>query len=315
MCCNGDMRMHADELEIDDEVVHQLVSRDLPTYAHLELRRLGVSGSSNVLFRLGSELLVRLPRQPGGSVTIDKEARYLPLIAATLPVKVPEIVTVGNPGYGYPERWSVTRWIEGQPLGTPIAIPPETGLSPALAAVLVALRDAEIPAEAHADPALRSYRAGPIRAIDDAIRRGLTDCREIADLPLDIPACKRFWDSAMEISDPASDDPRHWVHGDLLAENLLTRRGHLSAVLDLGGLALGHAGVDLIPAWEILGPADRATFRSTLGTSEVDWARGRAWAFAIAVMTFPYYWHTMPARCADRLVMVNAVLEDFKRNS
>jgi hypothetical protein len=28
------------------------------------------------------------------------------------------------------------------------------------------------------------------------------------------------------------------------------------------------------------------------------------------VMTFPYYWHTMPERCAARLAMAHAVLAD-----
>jgi len=28
------------------------------------------------------------------------------------------------------------------------------------------------------------------------------------------------------------------------------------------------------------------------------------------VMTFPYYWRTMPERCANRLAMVEGVLRD-----
>ena len=43
------------------------------------------------------------------------------------------------------------------------------------------------------------------------------------------------------------------------------------------------------------------------GVSEVDWLRGRAWALAVALMTFPYYWHTMPTRVNDRLAMARSV--------
>lgn len=34
------------------------------------------------------------------------------------------------------------------------------------------------------------------------------------------------------------------------------------------------------------------------------------WALAIAVMTFPYYWQTMPERCANRLAIARQVLMD-----
>src|SRR3954452_4340668 len=102
--------MHDDEIEIGDELVRRLVERDLPKLAGLPLRRLPESGSSNVLFRLGSEYLVRLPRQPGGSTSIEREARWLPRLARALPVDVPQVITVGEPGFGYPERWALTRW-------------------------------------------------------------------------------------------------------------------------------------------------------------------------------------------------------------
>ena len=39
-------------------------------------------------------------------------------------------------------------------------------------------------------------------------------------------------------------------------------------------------------------------FRSLLGVDEATWLRARAWALAIAAMTLPYYWDTMPGRCA-----------------
>jgi hypothetical protein len=105
--------LHDDELEIGTPLVRALVDRTLPHCAALPLRRLRSAGSSNELFRLGDELLVRLPRQPGGSATIGKEARWLPLIGPLLPAAVPEIVVVGEPGCGYPERWSVVRWLAG----------------------------------------------------------------------------------------------------------------------------------------------------------------------------------------------------------
>ncbi len=89
------MTLHEDELTVSDDVVRGLVDEQLPRFAGLELSRLPASGSTNVLFRLGDELLVRLPRQPAGSATIDKEAKYLPLIASSMSVPLPSVVAVG----------------------------------------------------------------------------------------------------------------------------------------------------------------------------------------------------------------------------
>ncbi|MEO6881823.1 MAG: aminoglycoside phosphotransferase family protein [Mycobacteriaceae bacterium] len=303
--------MHSDELVVTADTVRSLIDSQLPHLAGLPLARLPVSGSSNVLFRLGDELLVRLPRQPGGSTIIAKEAKYLPLIASSVRVLLPEVVALGAPGVGYPECWSVVRWIDGQLPAVPVPPSPQaTLLALDLAEVVGGLRSAVVPVAALGDSTLRSYRARSVRAVDTDVRQYLSDCRAVPDLPLDLDACERVWTDAVNVPEPPSDRPASWVHGDLLAENLLLHEGRLAAVLDFGALAVGEPSVDLVGAWELLGAEDRAVFRDALGIDDAEWARGRAWALAIAVMTFPYYWRTMPQRCADRLVMARAVLSD-----
>jgi aminoglycoside phosphotransferase (APT) family kinase protein len=142
--------LHSNELPIDAELVRALVGRAMPDYADAPVRRLASSGSTNALFRLGEEFLVRLPRQPGGSATISKEATWLPVLGPRLPVSVPEVVAVFEPDRGYPERWSLVRWIDGE---HPEVVDPETSVDPRredlardLAAVLEALQHAEVTA-------------------------------------------------------------------------------------------------------------------------------------------------------------------------
>ncbi len=101
-----------------------------------------------------------------------------------------------------------------------------------------------------------------------------------------------------------------WYHGDLLAENLLVRDGRLAALLDFGGLSVGDPTIDLVVAWELLDTSSRDVFRQAVGVDDDTWQRGRAWALALALMTFPYYWRTMPDRCASRLAMARSVLAD-----
>ena len=106
--------LHDDEIPIDAGLVRALVDRAMPRYVDLPVRRLDSGGSTNALFRLGEDLLVRLPRQPGGSAAIAKEARWLPVLGPSLPVGVPELVAVFEPDCDYPEHWSVVRWIDGE---------------------------------------------------------------------------------------------------------------------------------------------------------------------------------------------------------
>jgi aminoglycoside phosphotransferase (APT) family kinase protein len=301
------VRLHEDEFDIDDELVRTLLDRDLPALAAHPLCRLSASGSSNALFRLGEDMLVRLPRQPGGAKTIDIEAHWLPHIASQLPVAVPEVLAVGGPGFGYPERWSVVRWIDGRHPATPETDADQ--LASDLAEVIDALRAIDVPPAAHDDPALRWYRAGPLSGIDSGIRSYIEQCRELADLDLDLDACTALWDAAITLPEGGTPE-KHWLHADLLAENLLVRDGRLSAVLDFGSLAVGDPTVDLIVAWEVLDARSRQAFRAALRVDEPTWQRGRAWALAIALMTFPYYWRSMPERCRARLAMARAVLDD-----
>jgi aminoglycoside phosphotransferase (APT) family kinase protein len=303
--------LHDDEIPIDEELVRSLLGTLPTSYERLRLRRMDSTGSSNALFRLGDELVVRLPRQPGGTATIEKERRWLSYVAPALPVAVPEVVAVGDPAFGYPERWSVVRWLAGvQPLPPVRGEPARHELARSLAAVVTGLRGADVPVEAREDRALQGYRGKPLATIDASTRARLAACREIDGLDLDLDACTEVWDEAMTLPAVGEAGSPRWYHGDLLAENLLVTEGRLAAVLDFGSLSVGDPTVDLVVAWELLDSEARLTFREMVGADDATWSRARAWALALAVMTFPYYWTTMPRRCAERLIMARAVLDD-----
>ena len=305
--------LHDDEIPIDTGLVRALVDRAMPGHADLPVRRLDASGSTNALFRLGDNLLVRLPRQPGGSATIAKEAKWVPVLEPWLPAEVPAVVGVFAPDCGYPERWSVVRWIDGD---HPDVVTPETpadrrreDLAADLAAVVHALRLAAVPSEAISDPGLRWYRGEPLATLDAMTRRNIGHCRALGDFELDLDAVERLWAEAMQLPGAADRVAPRWYHGDLAAENLLVRDGRLAAVLDFGGLAIGDPAVDLSVAWEVLDPPAREIFRSKLGVDDATWLRGRAWALCITVMIW-YYWATMPQRRASRLAICRNVLAD-----
>jgi aminoglycoside phosphotransferase (APT) family kinase protein len=312
--------LHDDEIPIDAALVRALVNRARPDYRDLPIRQLDASGSSNALFRLGEDLLVRLPRQPGGSATIAKEARWLPVLAPSLPVQIPEVIAVFEPDCGYSEHWSVVRWIDGE---HPEVVTPETPADPRrsnlaadLAEVVKALSLAEVPANALSDQDLRWYRGEPLAELDPVTRRNIERCRALSDFGLDLDAAERLWDEAIKLPGANNRPAPRWYHGDLAAENLLMRNGagrtdggdgHLAAILDFGGLAVGDPAVDLIVAWEVLDPPAREVFRGQLAVDDATWLRGRAWALSITLMIW-YYWTTMPRRRSSRIAIGRNIL-------
>jgi aminoglycoside phosphotransferase (APT) family kinase protein len=305
--------LHANEIPIDAGLVRDLLARAMPQLADLPVRPLASTGSTNALFRLGDDLLVRLPRQPGGSATISKEARWLPAVAGSLPVAVPDVVAVLEPDCGYPERWSVVRWIDG---AHPAVVAPDTAPDPGrkrlargLADVVRALALAEVPPQALHDPDLRWYRGEPLASMDEVTRQNIERCRALGDFELDLDAATRVWDEAIGLPGAAERPTPRWYHGDLAAENLLVREGVLTAVLDFGGLSVGDPAVDLAVAWEVLDPPAREVLREELGVDDATWLRGRAWALCIALMIW-YYWTSMAARRASRVAVGRNVLAD-----
>lgn len=303
------VRLHEDELPIDESLVRRLVDRVFPQYAAAHIEPTRDSGSSNVLFRLGDDLLVRMPRQPGGGATILKEARWLPFVSSRVSVAVPRIIGIGEPDLGYGERWAISSWLLGV---SPSTASP--GLRPGATAALAAdlarfvteLRAMQVPVDAVDDESLSSYRGLPLADLDAEFRNVAEQCRNLG-VGIDLDEALRVWDRAVEASG-AAGPAFGWYHGDLLSENLLGDDGRLAAVLDFGGLALGNPTVDLVVAWEALDAEGRRAFRRALDVDDATWAASRGWALFIALMTFPYYATTMPRRCADRLVMARAAI-------
>ena len=301
-------RLHADELSIDLALVRQLVDRAFPTYVDDDLSHLPASGSSNALFRLGDDRLVRLPRQPGGGASIDKEVTWLPYVAPRVTVEVPAVVGVGEPDLGYPERWAITTWLPGiRPSHSGSVRRGSTnGLAEGLARFLTELRGMDVPARATDDESLSWYRGLPLWTLDADFREAAAACREL-DV-LDVDEALRVWDIALDASRTA-EPAACWFHGDLLVENLLLDgSGDLAAVIDFGGLALGNPTVDLVVAWEALDVDGRAVFRRALDIDYAMWTVSKGWALFIALITLPYYGASMPARCADRLAMADAAI-------
>ena len=290
--------VHPDEVEIDLQVVRDLLDDQFPEWADLSLSRFPSYGTDNAVFRLGDELYVRMPRiraeVPRWAIDqIQKEAEWLPRLAPHLPVEVPVVLAHGKPNADYGYDWAVYRWLNGE---TPFD--GTANLARDVAAFIAALQRIG-PARA---PAVMS-RARPLNAHDAATRASLDQL----DGEIDVPAATAAWERALQAS--AWTRPPVWVHGDLLAANLLVRDGRLAAVLDWGSCCAGDPACDLMIAWSLLAPV-RNELRAALDLDDATWQRGRGWALSQAVIALPYYKHTNPPMAAHARSAIAGVLAD-----
>ncbi|ATY11796.1 phosphotransferase [Amycolatopsis sp. AA4] len=287
-----------------ETLIRRLLAAQLPELAALPLALLDPAGSDNVIYRLGDELSVRLPRGEWAAGQPEKEARWLPRLAPRLPLAVPEPVALGVPGEGYPWHWSVSRWLPGSP--------PEIGglSSPDRNAVELA----RFVAALHRIPADATLAAGPHNGFIGApLARRDADTRvaiaSTGDV-FDSAALTAVWDAALAA--PPWPHPPVWVHGDLHPGNLLLADGQVSAVLDFGGLGVGDPACDALIAWTLLPPAAREIFRVESGLDEDSWTRGRGYALSTGLNAYTAYAATNPRVAAATRYQILATLADFQ---
>jgi aminoglycoside phosphotransferase (APT) family kinase protein len=261
---------------IDAALARRLIDRQFPRWSHLPIAGVELDGWDNRTFRLGSELTVRLPSGDWYAEQVDKEQRWLPVLAPQLPLPIPTPVARGEPDAGYPYSWSVYRWLEGEPAAT-ARVDDLAAFASALAGFLVAL--GRVDATGGPPPGRHNFfRGGPLATYE---AEALAALDALGD---EVPraAIERAWADAMATT---RDRDPVWLHGDVAAGNLLVRDGRLAAVLDFGCSGVGDPACDLVIAWTYLSGASRDRFRADLGVDRATWARGRGWALWKALIT------------------------------
>jgi aminoglycoside phosphotransferase (APT) family kinase protein len=98
-------------------------------------------------------------------------------------------------------------------------------------------------------------------------------------------------------------------HGDLIPSNVLVEGGRLRGVLDTGGFAPADPALDLVAGWHLLADGPRDRFRVGLGCSDLEWERGKAWAFQQAAGAYWYYLDTNLAMAAMGRTTLSRILD------
>lgn len=292
--------MHPEQLQPTVDTVRGLLATQFPAWRHLPLQPVSTQGTVNAVFRLGTELAVRLPvvlQELGETrARLRAEVAAARALALSCTVPTPEPLALGEPQQGYPLPWSVWTWLPGHD-ATVEDPAPSMAFAHDLALLIAGLRAADTHGR-HFDG---SGRGGHLSDHDE----WLDVCfRESAHL-LDVPLLRKLWHRFRALP---SVDADVMCHGDLTPPNVLVRAGRLVGVLDGGGFAPADPALDLVAAWHLLDDGPRAAVRAELDCGDVQWLRGTAWAFQQAMGLVWYYVDSNPAmsqwgrRTLDRIV-------------
>jgi aminoglycoside phosphotransferase (APT) family kinase protein len=273
--------MHVDELRVTPDLVRQLLRNQAAPWAEQALTPVQSSGTDHWLFRLGADMVVRLPRRVSAAGQMAKQHEWLPRLATALPLAVPTPIALAASSHTFPWPWSVMKWIEGE--------------AAEHHQICHSVRAAELMGHFIRKLQRQNAWGGPPPGAHNGFRGGAlidrdADTRQcIAQLQsqFDHHALLAAWEESL--CAPHHGGPPQWIHGDLLPGNLLTNHGELVAVIDFGLMAAGDPACDLMAAWTLFGAGARASFQQAVSADLSAWLRGRGWALSFAVIALPYY--------------------------
>jgi aminoglycoside phosphotransferase (APT) family kinase protein len=293
-----------ERMSIDTDHVSRLVEAQFPHWADLPVTPVVKGGWDNWTFRLGSDMVVRLPSAAEYALAVPKEHLWLPILAPKLPLPIPVPLAHGRATAGYPHPWSIYRWLDGDPATTDRITTP-VQFATDLAHFLSALQ--RVNADDGPEPGIHNwFRGGTLRTFARDTERALT----VLNGHIDTARVRALWIDALDA--PWGGTGR-WFHGDVAQGNLLLDGdGQLSAVIDFGTCGVGDPACDLAVAWTLLTDDARQAFREELVVDQASWMRGRGWALwkAIATCSSTYQDPHDSAGFAEAMQVVDAILRD-----
>lgn len=293
-----------DRTDITPDLVSRLLREQFPQWADLPVRRVDADGIDNTTFRLGDSMSVRLPTGGWYSRQVEKEQRWLPVLAPQLPLPIPVPLAQGEPASGYPWPWSVYRWLDGEPLmAGPVADMPR--LAADLAGFLAALY--AVGSAGGPGPGQHNFfRGGPLTVYDAETREALGALRG----HIDTAAAGDVWAAALGATWHGAPV---WFHGDIAPGNLLIDGGRLSAVIDFGTSGVGDPSCDTVIAWTVLSGDSRRVFIERLPVDDATWTRGRGWAIWKAMIVLAEVLTSDPEDANECKRVIAEVIADHQR--
>lgn len=253
------------------ELAYKLIKEQFPEYAHLPISEVEKQGHDNRTYRLGNDLLIRMPTAESYALKVPKEQQLLPQLAQYLNTPIPAPMKMGHSSVDYPFPFSIYKWLPGQSINLlTLSDQEKEQLAFDLATFLKELQDITgIPGPT---PGQHNWwRGDHVSVYDSGAREQISKLAQIID-------CKRALDLWEQACSTQWSKAPVWIHGDFAIGNMLIEHGKLSAIIDFGGIAVGDPACDLVIAWTYFSGSARDIFMKKMGLDADTWLRARAWA-------------------------------------
>ncbi|CAG9606956.1 aminoglycoside phosphotransferase family protein [Pseudoneobacillus rhizosphaerae] len=288
---------------INIDLVSKLINEQYPEWSDLYIKPVKNSGNDNRTFHLGDNMSVRLPSAAGYAPQVEKEQKWLPILAEKLSLPIPVPIAKGNPNEEYPWSWSINKWLEGEHLSHN-NIENLNQMAKDLGLFLKELQDIDTN-EGPLAGKHNFYRGGSLSIYNDETRNAIKNNKE----DFAGGSLSEIWwlalDSEWELK-PV------WVHGDIAPGNLLVKDGKLSAVIDFGILGVGDPSCDAAIAWTFFDDASRKVFKNELNLDEATWNRARGWALWKALITYDVQKDFDKVKAKEAFNTIWKIVEDYK---
>jgi aminoglycoside phosphotransferase (APT) family kinase protein len=294
--------VHADQVHIDSEITHAMIRDQFPQFRDQPIAEFRGTGTDHAIFRIGAGLAARFPlRATDPAACADRlrdEAAAMTAFAEHAPFATPRPIGLGRPGPLYPLPWSVQTWIEGD-VATPDGLAQSAPFARDIARLIASLRAAETQGRRFDGQG----RGGHLPDHD----RWMETCFANSEGLLDVARLRPFW-ARFRVLPPAA--PEAMSHRDLIPPNLLIQGEDLTGALDAGRFGPADPALDLVAAWHLLDRERRGIVRRVLGSRDVEWKRGEAWAFEQAMGLVRYYAESNPGMSALGRSTLARLLDD-----
>ncbi|TQR36946.1 aminoglycoside phosphotransferase family protein [Lysinibacillus sphaericus] len=290
-------------IKIDVDLVSKLINSQFPEWSNLEIKPVKKSGNDNKTFHLGNSMSVRLPSDEVYVPQVEKEQKWLPILAKHLSTPISEPLAKGEPSGDYPHPWSVNKWLDGE-IVTIENIDDPNQFANELGGFLVELQSIA----ASGGPLAGEhnfYRGGDIVVYDDECRDAINNNVTTFNKYI----LEKIWELAL--TSKWAGEPV-WVHGDIAPGNILIKNGKLRAVIDFGILGVGDPSCDAAMAWTFFDDKSRKTFKNALNFDEETWNRARGWALWKALITYDYNKQSNKAVADEQCNIINVIINDYE---
>lgn len=284
-------------MNIDVKMVGKLIQEQFMKWNGLLIKPVNQSGHDNRTFHLGDTMLVRMPSGPEYVAQIEKENKWLPLLAKNISLPITRPIALGKPNKEYPYPWAINEYLPGETAHT-TNIHSLENFAGEIADFLKELQSIDT-TNAPIAGKHNFYRGAHPSMYQEEVNESLRALKE--ELP--VKEIETIWEAS--INSVWKQEPV-WIHGDIAPGNLLVDDGRLSGVIDFGIMGVGDPACDYAMAWTFFDKGSRVSLFRYI--DEDTQKRARAWALWKALITYRSENNTISDNAK---VTINEIMEEY----